>query len=549
VRQPCSRVLTAVLFVAAVMVSTPTFGASAQSCAIIAKLRLPNTIITSAAVIPAGPFTPPAGLGPTTAGPVTENQLVRYGAVTVGSPSPVRLPSFCRVQLIVRPMVKIEVWLPMSGWNGKFEGVGNGGLAGVISYTALVNGVKLGYATASTDTGHEASDESWALGHPERIAEFGYLAIHKMTETARKVVDAFYGTEPKYSYFSGCSTGGKQALTEAQRYPDDYNGILAGGPANYMTDLLGGNAMWSIIVTTKDPGSYLPSSKLGILNDASVAACDTIDGIKDGVINDPRECHFNPSVLLCKGGDSTHCLTAQQVETVRALYAGPHNAAGRLIYPGIEPGYERSWVRFITGTQPGNSHNFDLAVPFLKYFVFDDAAWNYRTWNFDQDLQTTDRKLESILNATDPNLSLFRDHGGKLLIYHGWQDSGIPPLNTIRYYKSVVAYLHHTGEFTSESENFVRDANDTESFARLFMVPGVEHCDRLGGPGPDRSNFFGAMVNWVERGQPPDSILASHVASGKVTMTRPLCPFPLTAQYTGHGSIDDASNFACRLPN
>jgi feruloyl esterase len=308
--------------------------------------------------------------------------------------------------------------------------------------------------------------------------------------------------------------------------------------------------MWSILATTKDPESYLPPSKLGIINDASVAACDARDGLKDGILNDPRKCHFDPAVLLCKGADSADCLTAKQVETVKNIYAGPRDSSGKLIYSGIEPGLERSWERFITGTKPGNSHNFDLAVPFVKYFVLNNPNYDYRTWNFDEDLQSADKKLAPILNATDPNLGPFRAHGGKLLIYHGWQDSGIPPLNSIKYYKSVVSYMQHVPADISdhETEALLSHSNDTESFVRLYMVPGVEHCDRLGGPGPDRSNFFGALVTWVEHGQAPKTILASHVTKGKVDRTRPLCPYPMTAQYTGHGSGDDASNFVCKAP-
>ncbi|MBZ5700072.1 MAG: tannase/feruloyl esterase family alpha/beta hydrolase [Acidobacteriia bacterium] len=534
--------LTALL---AIVALAPARAASAQSCESLASLKLPNTTITSAAVVPAGAFTPPTG--PVA---VTEEQIVRYGAVKIGSPTSVTLPSFCRVRLNVAPAVRIEVWLPASGWNGNFEGVGNGGLAGVISYTALVNALKLGYATASTDTGHEASDERWALGHPELVVDYGHRAIHEMTETAKRVIDAFYGTGPRHSYFDGCSTGGKQALTEAQRYPDDYDGIVAGGPANYFTHLMG-SALWTIVVTTKDPESYIPPSKLGMINDASVAACDALDGVKDGVLNDPRKCRFDPSILLCKGSDSPNCLTPKQIDALKKIYSGPVDVSGKLIYPGTAPGFEKSWERFITGATPGTSHNADLAIPFFRYLMFGRPDWDFRTWDYERDMPATDKKLGPILNAIDPDLRPFRAHGGKLLIYHGWQDSGISPLNTINYYKSVVAFMNQVDRsaFERETEAFLNASKQTDSFIRLFMVPGVEHCDRLGGPGPDRSNFFGALANWVEHNQPPETILASHVTNGTVDRTRPLCPFPLTAQYSGHGSIDDAANFVCKLPN
>lgn len=237
--------------------------------------------------------------------------------------------------------------------------------------------------------------------------------------------------------------------------------------------------------------------------------------------------------------DSADCLTAKQVEIVKSIYAGPRDSSGKSLFPGVEPGFERSWDRFITGTKAGNSHNFDLAVPFAKYFLLGVSDWNYQAWNFDRDLELADRKLAKALNATDPDLGAFRAHGGKLLLYHGWQDSGIPPRNTINYFKSVVSTVHHDPADASDDETaaFLRDAKETGNFARLFMVPGVEHCDRLGGPGPDRSNFFQALEAWVEHGKPPETILASHVTAGKIDRARPLCPYPMTAQYSDHGSI------------
>jgi tannase/feruloyl esterase len=526
----------AVMLLATFALPLASAPAAAQSCEKIALLKLPDTTITSATRVAAGPFAMP-GARPPDGSPQ-------------GPHGPPVLPPFCRVAITVLPAIKIEVWLPTSGWNGNFQAVGNGGRAGSISYAAMVTALKLGYATASTDTGHEGggADSSWAIGHPELVVDFGYRAIHEMTVAAKKVIETFYGTGPRLSYFNGCSTGGRQGLMEAQRFPDDYNGIVAGDPVNFYTHFLAGEGLWVALATLKDPESYIPVGKLPAIDDASNAACDRLDGVKDGLIEDPRKCKFDPSVLLCKGSDSSTCLTAKQVETAKKIYGGSHYGNGKEIFPGTMPGHERGWTAFITGTGPSEA-TFALSVGFLKYFVFEDPSWNFHTWNYERDLAFADKKVSSIFNATDPNLAPFRARGGKLILYHGWTDPGVSPLNTINYYKSVVASVtgRKSDAFEHETEPFSLSVNQTGEFIRLFMVPGMDHCG--GGPGPNNFDALGSLADWAEHKHAPDRIIASHMTNDAVDRTRPLCPYPMTAQYTGEGSTDDAANFVCKLPS
>ena len=293
--------------------------AAAPDCEPLSKLALPGATITEARSVPAGAFTPPEGK------PIPD------------------LPSFCRVAGVIKPSsdsnIQFEVWMPASGWNGKFQGIGNGGFAGSISYAGLAGAVRHGYATASTDTGHHASgtDAGWALNHPEKIVDFGYRAIHETAAKAKAIIHAFYGEAPRRSYFSSCSNGGRQALMEAQRFPDDYDGIIAGAPANFWTHLLT-QAAWDIQATMQDPAAYIPAAKIPAIEAAALAACDALDGVKDGVLDDPSKCHFDPSQLLCKGPESDACLTAPQVGALKKIYAGPRDSKGRQIMPGFSPG-------------------------------------------------------------------------------------------------------------------------------------------------------------------------------------------------------------------
>ncbi len=505
----------------------------AQSCEKLSDLKLANTTITAAQPIAAGAFTPPAG----PAAPFKE------------------LPAFCRVIGVIKPTsdsdIKFEVWMPVSGWNGKFQGIGNGGFAGSISHLELAAATARGYAAASTDTGHTGGNASWAVGHPEKIVDYGHRAVHEMTEKAKAIIGAFYGNGPKHSYFASCSNGGRQALMEAQRYPNDYDGLIAGAPANYFTPILSGFA-WNLQALVSDPASYIPPAKLKAIETAALAACDAQDGVTDGVLDDPTKCNFDPAALLCKGTDSNDCLTEKQVGALKKIYSGPRTSKAEQITAGFVPGGETGpggWATWITASDPSRALQYFFATQAFANMVYNDPKWDFKTFSLDRDSKLADEKLGNSLNAIDPNLKAFRARGGKLILYHGWSDAALPPVNTINYFKGVMKKI---GE---------RDAN---SFIRLFMVPGMQHCNS--GPGPNR---FGATVTraqsdpqhdmtlalerWVEEGVAPDYIIASkregNDPSKPVMRTRPLCRFPQVARYKGSGSTDDAANFVCTSEN
>jgi hypothetical protein len=501
------------------------------TCDDLAKLALPNVSISAVESVPAGPFSPP------------KSTEIRG------------MPAFCRVAGSIKPSadsdIQFEVWMPAADWNGKFQGIGNGGFAGSITYGQMADAVKHGYATAATDTGHQAggTDASWALGHPEKIVDFGHRAIHETADKAKTIIRAFYGGAPKHSYFSSCSNGGRQALMEAQRYPADYDGIIAGAPANYWTHLLTG-AIWDMQATMADPASYIPASKLPTIEAATLEACDAMDGVKDGVIDNPPACHFDPAKLLCNGAESDSCLTAPQVAALKKIYDGPRNSKGERVFPGYSVGGETGgggWGLWITGSGPGKSLQFAFGTGFFKNMLFDDAAWDFKTFNVDHDTKLSDDKMGQRLNATNPDLSAFRKRGGKLIMYHGWSDAAIPPVNAVNYYRSVLSAM---------------GLKDNNEFVRLFMVPGMQHCG--GGPGPSVFGQGGvpqadadhdmarALERWVESNVAPEQIVATkykgaNAASG-VVRTRPLCAYPKVARWKGTGSTDDSANFECVTP-
>jgi Tannase and feruloyl esterase len=527
-----------VLLIGATLAPPPAF--AQKSCESLAMLTLANATITSATSVAAGAFKPAAG---------------------PGIPAPNEpLPAFCRVAGTARPTadseIRFEVWLPASGWNGKFEQVGNGGFAGTIPQSSMAEPLLQGYATAATDDGHVGgTDGSWALGHPEKLIDFGYRAVHETSVQAKAIARAFYGKEPSRSYFVGCSDGGREALMEAQRFPGDFIGIVAGAPANYWTHLLAG-AIWDEQALRIDPASYVPPAKLPATQNAALAACDALDGVKDGVIADPRRCHFDPAVIQCKDADGPDCLTAPQVATVRKIYAGPKNPrTGAQIFPGFSPGTEAvpgNWSLWISGNSAAQPTVQDFfGNTFFADMVFDDPKWDFRSFNFDGDVKTTDDKVASILNSTDPDLSKFKARGGKLIQYHGWGDAAIPPQNSIDYFERVQSAMGKTAR--------QRDLGATEDFYRLFMVPGMSHC--AGGVGAtsfgnvpsaqhDPSHHVvSALDRWVEKGVAPDQIIATGRVSGDPKgpeITRPLCPYPEDAVYKGTGDTNSAANFTCQ---
>jgi feruloyl esterase len=444
--------------------------------------------------------------------------------------------------------IRFEVWLPSSNWNGKFQGIGNGGYAGVLSFPGLANAVRNGYATASTDTGHQDDGTSarWALDHPEKIIDFGHRAIHETAVGAKAVIRAFYGEGPKRSYFNSCSNGGRQALMEAQRYPTDYDGIIAGAPANYWTHLLSAAASGAR-ATLAEPASYISRAKLPAIQAAALAQCDSSDGVKDGVIENPRTCRFDLSVLRCNGTESDSCLTVPQLTALKAIYSGLTSNGGQPIFPGLSPGGEAEqggWASWITGDAPEKSLMYTFSTQFFKNMVY-SPEWQVRGFDPDRDAKAADERMARHLNSTNPDLSAFQKRGGKLILYHGWADAAIPAVNAINYFDSVVSKM---------------GANQAGAFLRLYMVPGMEHCS--GGAGP---NAFGqggtpdgdplhsidaALEAWVEQGTAPDQIIATKYKintdpKSGVARTRPLCPWPQIAKYKGSGSTDDAANFAC----
>jgi feruloyl esterase len=484
---------------------------AAASCESLSSLTLPDASITLAQAVPAGGFTLP-------------------GTAPASVPQFSRLPGFCRVAATLRPSpdsdIRIEVWLPAADWNGKFQAVGNGGWAGSISYGALAAALQEGYATASTDTGHTGGNATFAIGHPEKVVDFAYRAVHEMAVKSKAVIAAFYGRPPRLSYWIGCSTGGRQGLMEAQRYPEDFDGIIAGAPANNQTQL----CAWRLAVEARilqQPASVVSQEKLALVNKVVLAACDARDGVTDGLLADPRQCQFDPSTLLCRGGNTNDCLTAAQVEAVKMAYAPARKKTGEVIYPGLVPGGETGWAMLTAvNPEPGG-----IDVGMFRHVAHEDPSWDWRTFDLDRDIALIDKKA-GFIDATSPDLSAFRARGGKLLIYHGWNDGGsggaISPLNSVNYYSSVLA----------------RMGPQQQEWLRLFMVPGMAHCG--GGPGPNQVNWMAVLERWRESGIAPDQVMASRVGDNRVNMTRPICPYPQTAQYRGVGSTNDAANFVCR---
>ncbi len=500
------------------------------NCEGLSSVTLPNTTITVAQSVPAGKFTPPYG-----------NSIDE-------------VPAFCRVAGLMKPTsdssIRFEVWMPAAGWNEKFLGAGNGGFAGSIDYNSMGGDLKRGYATAGTDTGHEADgvDASWAFKHPEKVIDFGYRAVHETAEVAKSLIKSFYTRPPQHSYFDACSDGGREALMEAQRFPDDYDGILAGAPANFWTHMLAGGVDVARAIYG-NPAAYISSVKLPAITAAVLAACDAQDGAKDGFVNDPPKCQFDPSVLLCKGAESRSCLTGPQVASLKKLYAGGQDSRGEQIFPGFMPGGETSgWAQWLMGPGPGGSASAIYLENYFRYMVFEDPAWNPLTAKVDAAERRADEKTAHALNATDPDLSRFASRGGKLILYHGWSDPAISPLNSVNYYNSVVK---------------ASGAQKAADFIRLYMVPGMQHC--IGGPGPSSFGQLGtktaqgpehgiytALEEWIEKGTAPAEVIATKYVEDKPTkgaqMTRPLCPYPQIAKYKGGGDTNDYRNFTCTAP-
>ncbi len=511
--------------------------AAAASCESLAGKSFGDATITAATPV-APPFTI-AGLDPP-------------APVTVSEP-------FCRVQGAIKPSadsdIKFEVWLPTAlAWNGKYEGVGNGGFAGSLIYGPMNWGLKAGYAVAGTDTGHAGSslESSWALGHPEKIKDFGWRAIHETALASKAIVEAYYAKAPAHAYFSGCSDGGREALMEAQRFPTDYDGIVAGAPANAWTKLMTG-AVWDGQALAAEPGSWLPQEKLAAITKAALAACPAHNGILD----DPQHCQFDPSSLLCKSEPSDACLTQPELTALRKIYSGPQDAAGKSIFPGFSPGGEAGmggWSLWVTGTEPKRDqgsliHMFGTG--FFANMVYDKPDWNFRGASIADALAQASEKEGAALDATDTDLGAFKAASGKLIQYHGWSDAAIPPASSILYYEAVADKMG--------------GLDNLQSFYRLFMAPGMQHCGFGDGPNavggvyglPSLSanpayDVVTALSRWVEGGVAPTEITATlyrdNDPSKGVAAQRPWCAYPEIARYSGQGSPTAAASFVCSAP-
>jgi len=452
------------------------------------------------------------------------------------------MPAYCKVQLTLKPEpgsnIKVEVWLPEKGkWNGKFLGTGNGGAAGRIRTDALQTGLARGYAVANTDMGTSSGigglNYGFGTGNPTLQKDFSYRATDGMTLEGKKVTVAYYGQQPKFSYFQGCSTGGFQSMEQVHRLPAEYDGVIAGAPANNRPDLHVVR-LWMQWLNLKTPQATVPKEKLALVQRAATAQCDALDGVNDGIIADPRTCTFNTASLTCQGPERADCLTAEQVKTVQAINDGPRNPrTGALIYPGYERGSEAG-IELYWNAPVGPGGAVSTKETLVTWSPkFQSRHGEFFGFDFDGDLAAAKADLDGILNYTDPKLAGFQKAGGKLLLYHGWADSLIPARGTPNYYEKIAAA---NGGFAK-----------TQGFARLFMLPGVAHC--RGGVGPDQFDMLTALENWVERGQAPASVLATRPAKpGLPALSRPLCPYPAAARYKGQGDPNDAANFTCQAP-
>jgi len=530
----------ALLFLGAAAAATP--------CDSLTSLKLDKATITSAELVPEGPAPARAGGPGREAAPggrgaapgavpgaapgapaggrgdaagARGDAAGGRGAARGGGAPPAIIPARCRVQLVLKPssdsLINMELWLPPADkWNGKFMGVGNGGFAGSIQglTNEMPQALRLGYATAGTDTGHQDQGGAWAIGHPEKMIDFGYRATHEMTVKSKQIVKAFYDQSPKFSYFKGCSTGGRMALMEAQRYPDDYDGIIAGSLANRHIHMWTAGVARSIDLS-RHPEKAITAEQATLVNNM-VNRCDTL---KEGFLNNPRACKVDFSALRCKAGQTpdNSCLTEPQLQTVETFYGGLKNSKGELIFSGQALGNPIG-AQASTNREPGGT--FDLVR-----IAYNDPNVDWKKFDLDRDMKYLDEKI-GYVDAVDPDLRKFKSRGGKLLLSHGWSDTGITPETTIWYYDRV---LDKMGSKQSD-------------WMRLFMVPGMGHCG--GGPGVNTFDSIGTLEQWVEKGVAPDTILGT----GTQGMTRPLCPYPQVAEYSGSGDLKDGKNWACKAP-
>lgn len=438
------------------------------------------------------------------------------------------LAEHCAVTGIIQPQIQFDIRLPVQGWNGRYFQVGCGGFCGTVNIQNCADAQAANYVVAAHNMGHVGmmtKDPVWGVDQDLR-ADFAGRSTHAMAVVGKAIASTFYGAAPEFAYFRGCSTGGREGLTLAQRYPDDFDGIIAGDPA--FAGRLGALANnWDARHLLRDDGSEVFSrDKLKILSDAVLAACDDKDGLKDGIIMDPRVCRFDPATLTCpQGQDGAACLTAEQVHTAQMLYQGPRNSLGRALMPGATPfGSELSW---------SGAGRRALAEGYLRYLGFAQnppADYNYRSFDFDKDVAAVEAQAalyDPVAPHQAPDLSGFAALGGKLILYHGWADAGVSPMALLDYHAHVVA----RGGGPEQAKNWMR----------VFIVPGMFHC--RGGDAPNSFDMLPAMVAWVEQGKAPERIVATQREGDRVVRTRPLFPYPAVATYAGKGDVNDAANW------
>jgi Tannase and feruloyl esterase len=518
-------------FLIATAVATSSLGTTsalaAQDCAGLAKLKVENTNLLSATEVAAS-----------------------------GD-----LPAYCRVLGYVRPAINFEIRLPVQDWNGKLYMTGCGGFCGTLGadapgFTNAMNfGLRRNYAVSTSDSGHwgtGATDARWAMNNPVAQIDWAQRAVPETARVTKAIAGAYYGVEQTKTYFAGCSTGGRMAAVEALRNPKDFDGVISGAPALDYTGLVATFFAWVTKVNTGPDGKPIfPASKVKLLGDAVYAACGEKGAEKDSIVTDPRACHFKPAALQCRAGDAADCLTAAEVDVAEKWYRGPIDSKGRQLYPGGIPlGSEPHWPRWLTGTSTASPALPRFAQDFLRYMAFQPSAgpsFQVADFDFDRDPQRLDSMAEMYNAATfDPatgttvvgDLSAFRDAGGKLIMYHGWADPLVTPQLTVDFYD----------ELAKKSGGIVA----TQDFARLFMVPGMDHCGiQTNGPGISDTGIdpLTALERWVEKGEAPALLTATKTApTGETLWRRPVCAYPEIARYKGNGDPTDPASFACMKP-
>ena len=519
-----------------------------SACERLATRSLPNTTIVLAQVVEAGAFTVPSnpagrggggssalagtiGLVPEVPGRVTANTAglgLGYNGGR-GIPPFRALPAFCRVVATLKPSavsaIAMELWMPTAGWNGHFRGTSPNGLGGVINYNAMGVGLTDGFAVASTDTGHQGGDTAW-MQVPDKVTDFAGRAMHETTAAGKALTESYYGKAPKYSYMIECGGGSAAALHEVQKYPADYNGVVVGGHAAHLTRQIFGQ-LWLWEAAHPNGVAVLPAAILPVIHQAVLDKCDMLDGVKDGLLEDPRRCAFDPKEIACGSGAGQNCLTPPQVEAVRKIYAGPTNPrTNERVWSPLYRGSELDWG-FFTET-PGP---FGIATSTLRDAILKDPTWDFRTTpvDYDRHVALADRSDVARVSASNPDISAFIRQGGKLILSGGWNNALVPAGAVVDYYRNVEAAI---------------GAATTRRAVRLYMVPGMIECN--GGPGTDTFDMLGVMRGWVERGEAPSQVIASRVERGQVVRTRPLCPYPQVATYRGQGSTDEARSFVCK---